>query len=503
MHKLLTLILILMPLALAAQQDEPLFPADRPLPRYETDWEREWVEKRLGKNFQTATKGTFGTPPPTGPIECPAEYEPTEGIIMAWEPNYLGSGSDFQVALAQIITSTAGNARLFLQVDSQNSANSARTTLQNAGISSSKIEFIITSNNSIWMRDYGPRYIYEGGVRAIVDHIYNRRSRINDDAFPIAFGTFKNHKRYELPLFHGGGNFHLDDADRGFATRLINNENPELTEQDIKDFWKDYQGLNMTLYDPFPTDIDATQHLDMWAIFVAKNKVIVSDWPLSSGSTQDVICDATAASLASEGYTVYRIPAISDIDHYTYCNAMICNNAVAIPAYSNSIVAPYNAQALAVWQQALSNHVITPVNAEEIVSSAGVMHCIVMHVPANKGGANPTVYVQSFNQPTANPLLAGAQPTIQWISDDDRAVINVDIRLSLNNGATFPVTIASAAANNGTYIWTIPANLNSPAARIKVVGRDANGNLGEDVSDASFVLGNGTSSVDQATWLIN
>jgi hypothetical protein len=198
-----------------------------------------------------------------------------------------------------------------------------------------------------------------------------------------------------------------------------------------------------------------------------------------------------------------RASAISDIDHYTYCNAMICNNAVAIPAYSNSIVAPYNAQALAVWQQALPGHVITPVNAEEIVSSAGVMHCIVMHVPVNKGGANPTVYVQSFNQPTANPLLAGAQPTIQWISDDDRAVINVDIRLSLNNGATFPVTIASAAANNGTYIWTIPANLNSPAARIKVVGRDANGNLGEDVSDASFVLGNGTSSVDRTGWLIN
>ena len=38
---------------------------------------------------------------------------------------------------------------------------------------------------NVWMRDYGPRFIDNDGVRASVDHVYNRPGHNGDDRFPI------------------------------------------------------------------------------------------------------------------------------------------------------------------------------------------------------------------------------------------------------------------------------------------------------------------------------
>ena len=80
---------------------------------------------------------------------------------------------------------------------------------------------------------------------------------------------------------------------------------------------------------------------------------------------------------------------------------------------------------------------------------------------------------------------------VKWISDDDNGVVNVDILLSLDGGATYPFMIASATQDDGSHIWTVP-NVFSNQARIKVLARDADGNTGGDTSDNNFTI-NGTS----------
>jgi len=465
----------------------PFFPAGVALPRHETEWERSYTAT-FEPAASRARAARFGTAAPSGPLVCTAEFGPVEGIVMAWEPSYLSTGTAFQVALAQVITSEAGNAKLYLQVDNDTAANSARTVLEGGGIDvTNKVVFVVGANDSIWMRDYGPRYVYEGDTRAIVDHVYNR-PRPNDNVFPATFAAFKRHSRYEMNMEHGGGNYHLDTNARGFATRLIVNENPGLTESQIVANWRNYQGLETTLTAPFPTSVDSTQHIDMWMIPVGPKKVIVSDWPTQSGSTQDQICDATAAALEADGYAVFRVPARSvGGTHYTYCNAMICNDAVAIPSYTNSTIvgAGYNAQALAAWQAALPGHTVTAVPSQAIVTLSGVMHCIVMHVPPNRNGARPGVYVKSQN--TAQAFTAGQQVPIEWASDDDKLVTAIDIALSTDGGATFAHTVATGTADDGAFSWTVP-EIGTAAGRVRVTARDADGNSGDDVNDADFVI---------------
>lgn len=472
--------------------DELLYPPDSITPRYLTDAERKYLETHeLGGGQRLVTS------PPTGPIHCMAEYEPCEGVLLNWR-----SFTPIIAQMAKEITTT-GNAIAYIVVANASTQTSATNTLTANGTNMSRVKFMIASSDTVWIRDYGPRYIFEGDCRAIVDHQYNR-PRPNDDVFPSFFSTYKHHAFYALglgstQLIHGGGNYHLDALGRSYCTRLVDNENPSFTETQIHDIWQNYQGVNTHFFDPFPTNIDSTQHLDMWMQVIADDKVIISDWPNNAGSTQDNICDNAAVYMASQGYTVYRVPAFSigspSAVHYTYTNVVMCNNLVLLPLYTNATVSPSNATALSTFQTALPGKTIVQVNCDAIIPSAGAMHCIAMHVPTPRGNGNPTVYLKSLRGPES--LTPGNSVEIRWISDDDVSVSNVDILYSTNGGASYGTVIASATADDGSFFWTIP-NTCTQQGRIRVVARDGNGNTGYDSSTGNLVILSGSYSVGDA-----
>ncbi len=474
-----------------ALAEEITLPVDRSeaLPRHLTEAERAY----LATNPITTDLRAV-TPPPTGPIHCAAEYEPMDSILLSWR----GSASWLNIAaqMAREIT-TSGGADVWVAVVSSSTQTSAFNSIQAAGANMARVKFVIRNTDSIWIRDYGPRYIFEGDTRAVVDHTYNR-PRPNDNAYTIFYAAQRGHAHYELPLVHGGGNYHLDAMDRAYATRLINNENPGMTEAQIIGHWNAYQSVNTMLFQPFPTSVDATQHIDMWMQVIADDAVIISDWPNNVGSTQDQICDAAAVTMAGMGYTVTRIPArsVSGI-HYTYTNVVMCNNIVLLPMYTNATVSPHNAQALAAWQSALPGRQIIQINCEAIVSAAGVMHCIVMHVPKHRGAAGPngglapTAYVKSLNG--GETVAPSSVQTIRWNSDDDVLVSDVDVHASYDGGATWS-TLSLGAAALGSFNWNVP-NVHTSQARIRVTARDALGNTGADVTDVNFRI-TGTCSGD-------
>lgn len=468
MRCLLAFALCSLPLGSTAQ--EP----DAPLPRSMTPAERAV--------WESSPPVVLATDPPTGPVRCVAEYEPMEGLVVAWEG--LASWQTILTEIIRNVTGPNGRGIAYVSVDSTSEQSTVSSQLASSGIDLSKVRFIVTTTDSIWIRDYGPRYIYQGGVRTIVDHVYNR-PRPNDDAFPFAFGALKRHRLYGIPLVHGGGNFHLDAHDRSYVTRLINNENPGYTEPQIWQLWQDYQRVDTTFFNPFPTTIDSTQHIDMWLQVVSDSTVVVSDWPSAPGSTQDVICDNAATYFADRGYTVYRTPAVSvGGTHYTYTNVVVFNDLVIVPTYTATGVSQYNSQALSTWALAAPGKQIVPLNGQAIVTSAGVFHCIVMHVPVPSRGANPAVYV---TQPNGRPIYQpGQQIPIRWVSDDDQGVASVDVSVSLDGGATW-TPVEAGGPDDGECLWTAP-NRFTRSGLARVMVRDGDGNTGSDTSDGGFVI---------------
>lgn len=466
------------------QLDEPtlrdgelVFPDGAAIPRHMTRTERAYVRDNPLTLLRSATD------PPSGPVTTPAEYGPTEAVIFSYRGN--ASWKDIIDEMAFHITHT-GNADVYVYVPNVAGVQEVETwMIGNAGADPDRVHTIIQPTDTIWIRDFGPRYVYEGEVRAVVDHTYNR-PRPLDDAVPSHFSGFRNHEYYKIPLVHGGGNYHLDETATGYTTRLINNENPDLTESEIHDLWESFQNLQTTFWNPFPVNVDSTQHIDMWMIPISDNAVIISEWPANPGSAQAIICDTAAADFLSRGYTVHRVPARRLASaHYTYTNSVIVNDLVLIPFYTNSTMQQYNAQAKAIWEAALPDHTVVQINCQALVTASGVMHCIMMHVPANLGGENPTAYLRTLRG--GEVLDPGDIIEIRWSSDDNIGVVEADLLLSTNGGQSFDEVIAEGVADDGSFLWTVP-DIATTQARVRVVVRDGDGNTGFDQSDSDVVI---------------
>jgi agmatine deiminase len=456
-------------------QAQDHYPEGKDIPKYMTREEaRRWNPPSLPRS----------TAPPPGPIWNPGEHEEMDGILISWRGST--SQQNVLVDIAKHVTGPAGRAHIYTVVNSTATQNTVSAQFAGAGVNMNRVRFIVAPTDTIWIRDYGPRYIYQGQVRSIVDHTYNR-PRPNDDLFPTVFAGYKNHARYTIPLIHGGGNFHNDSVGRSFVTRLINQENPSLSEGQIRDLWWDYQRVDTAFHNRFPTNVDSTGHIDMWMQVVSDNRVIISYWPNNPGSTQAIICDNAATIMAANGWTVYRTPAIlSGGVHYTYTNSVICNDVVMMPTYTGFTgAATRNAEALAVFQQAFPNRQVVQVNAQPLITSAGALHCVTMHVPAHLGGENPTAIVLS---PTQGTAVTGGQPmTIEWLADDNNAVQNVDIYYRTEWHGRDYAPLALGIPNTGSHTLTTPS-LPSRFCKVMIVASDFDGNTGVAFSEGFFEI---------------
>ena len=412
---------------------------------------------------------------PTGTVYCPAEYELNEGLLIAWE-----GYTDILEEMTVLITTNDPAAIVYVMVDSSSEESSVYSQLSGAGADMGQVDFVVRTTDTVWIRDYGPRYIHEDGVRAIIDHTYNR-PRPSDNALSDYLSTLWSEAEYDIPLTHGGGNFHLFSNGEGFMTDLILDENSSLSEQDVKDYYLEYQNLDVTIYPGFPTSFDSTQHIDMWMLPVGDDKIIIGEYSPSTGQPYTITEDAVT-DLESRGYTVYRTPGWnSGGTHYTYTNAVIMNDQVFVPKFNHA----NDSTALSVFQTAMPGYTFHQIDCSGIIHAAGALHCIVMHRPEHQLGPDPVVNVQTPNG--GEVWTIGEEYDIEWSAYDDVAVTSIDIHLSTDSGTSFPHEIATGLANTGVYTWEVTG----PAAelcRIRVTAHDGDANTGEDISNGDFTI---------------
>ncbi|MDP1537410.1 MAG: hypothetical protein Q8L95_09540, partial [Burkholderiales bacterium] len=90
---------------------------------------------------------------------------------------------------------------------------------------------------------------------------------------------------------------------------------------------------------------------------------------------------------------------------------------------------------------------------------------------------------------------AWLQETSHAITWDEGAVSDanpqagnlVSLEYSTDGGASFPNSIASGEANDGSYAWTVPT-VDSTTVRVRVTAVDKAGNRGSDASNANFTI---------------
>ncbi len=429
--------------------------------------------------------------PSSGLMSSPPEYGPARGVIF----EYGGGWASVVTACVKALTADPTHDEIaYVVVSSQSVANTATSAFVAAGATMSKVVFLIQPNDSIWLRDYGPHFVWQNGTMGIVDsHYYPTRPLDNfiptllaDDYFQVP--------SYDIGLYYSGGNFQPGPNRSGFVTSLVTADNPPsggFSESLLREFYDTFQGIDtLHILPQLPTSVDGTGHIDMWMYLVDENTVILSEFIPGSNATAISITNNAVPYMQALGFEVIRPKAWnSGGTHYTYTNAFRVNDRIFVPVYGTSIVAggsaSYNdedADAMAKWQLAAGPNVeIVPIQCYSIIPAAGAIHCIVMQVPRYTE-AMPAAHVL---EPSGGDVwLVGNTETIRWNATDtnNAALARVDLAYSLDDGTTW-IPIATGIPDTGSYAWTVPPGA-STHARIRVIAQSADGDLATAVSNA-------------------
>ncbi len=426
-------------------------------------------------------------------LTAPPEYSPTAGVLFRYQT---GQWDDVVTALVASLTGSPGHDELaYVVVSSTAQRNSAQSAFTAAGADMSKVRFIIMPSDSVWIRDYGPHFVWQGGADAIVDsHYYPDRPLDNFIPTLLADDYFVS-PSYDIPLYYSGGNFQPSADRHGFVTELIYANNPGLTEAAIAALYGRYQGIDTLHVMPqLPPGVDGTGHIDMWLYLVDEDTVIISEFLPGSDQEAIDITNNAVPYMQALGYEVIRTPAFNaqhplGPTHFTYTNAFRVNDRIFVTTYGqgNPAYIPYDNQAIAAWRQAAGPGVeIVPIDAYTIIWASGAFHCIVMQVPRHVD-THPSACATS---PVGGEFLVPSTThEITWTAADDGAISAVDLDYSLDGGLTYPPgqVIATGLTDDGSHAWTVP-QVESPRARVRVLARDNAGNQVAAASESDVVI---------------
>ncbi|MCB1150619.1 agmatine deiminase family protein, partial [bacterium] len=227
------------------------------LPRHETAAERlRWD----GREDLMPRRATLADPPPAGPVRNVAEWEPATGVLIRYPlglPYGLLRDLDDDVTLHVVVSSTY--------------QATAQSNLQANGVDMAKVQFLVRANDSIWTRDYGPWFVVDGNDQlTVVDHVYNRPWRPNDNLIPVYFAQQQGLPVVSHDMYHTGGNYMTDGAHLGMSTQLVYDEalsDNGMTPAQVDQLMADYYGL--AAYEVLPyIESGGIHHIDTWAKFL-------------------------------------------------------------------------------------------------------------------------------------------------------------------------------------------------------------------------------------------
>ena len=329
------------------------------------------------------------TDPPDSIVYAPAEFDTVAGILFAWEA--------YSTLLTDLIKEVAEDDTAWVVVDNSTEQNSVYNTLTNANVNMDHVVFEVTPTNSVWIRDYGPWWIYEpGDRRGIIDLTYNR-PRPQDDSFPELFAESFGVNYYGLDLVEAGGNMLLDgkgavivsdvifDASQGF--------DPNLTEDQLSQYFLDYYGVHKVIIAPHLIN-DGTGHIDMFVKIINDSTIIVGEYENQSAGYPGNydLCNQVANQLTNETngdgrpFNVIRMPMppYSNGITYTYVNSLIVNNKVLVPIYGFTDSFANDTDVLSQYEDIIPGSEAIGFDCNQIIPANGAIHCIAMKVPAMK-----------------------------------------------------------------------------------------------------------------------
>ncbi len=327
------------------------------LPQYLTKEEKE----RIHEIYQDKS----ATDPPVQYARSIAEFEPMTGALIRYPLGIPYSLVALMSEEVEVVTIVA----------SQSVKNQAISDYQNHGVNMDNASFIIAPTNSIWTRDYGPWYIFDGDNEfGIIDFQYDR-PRPDDNAIPSIFANENNINYPHMGLVHTGGDFMSTGMGIGASTNAVYSVNSDLDPTEVDSIMDLYLGIEE--YHVVPNIHGGLSHIDTWAKFLAPDKIMIREVD-PSHQYYDLAEQAVAyfESQTSSYGTPFRVYRVYTPNNEPYTNSLILNDRVYLPTTGS----PWDDAAVEAYEAAMPGYTVYGVYYNGWWST-DALHCRVREIP--------------------------------------------------------------------------------------------------------------------------
>jgi len=447
--------------------------AQQPLPRYMTE-----EEKAIYPMYLESIIGSRDANPPSVPPRTPGEWDENQAVVIAW--------TSYTPELREIVRYAREYVTVYIVCDD---STYVKNNLTNGGVPLQNIKYIIGDYNSVWIRDYGPQSVYLQGTNelAIVDWVYNR-PRPADDQVPVLVANKLGVPIYQMTvnpnkLVATGGNLMMDGHGRAFSSKLIVEENSNLTEAQINTIVNNYMGIGSYIkLNTLP--YDGIHHIDMHMKLLDEETLLVGQYPAGVADGPQIEANLqyildNFQTPYGRPYKVVRIPMPSspsgnyppNSNYYTYTNSVILNGLVLVPVYGFA----QDEEALEVYRNAMPGYKVIGLDMYDVIPASGAIHCITHEIAANdpifishkkilEGESSETSFpVKAFIETTS-----GVQSAKLFWSIDTIAGFN-EASMTLVND-TFVANIPGQACGEKVFYYISVTNNNNKTLARPIVG---------------------------------
>jgi agmatine deiminase len=321
-------------------------------------------------------------------LRLPAEWEPSEAVVIAWPVLYPGLWAFYRDLVAAI----APAARVDVLIPHAIYTPAVLMYLGEGWHDDRRLRFLVTATDDIWIRDYGPlTCIGRDGQRIMVDAIFDPPPApfANDDSFPIRYAAHQGIAGRHLALHLEGGNLWSDGQGTIITTEGLYARNHPMPHNDVRRQLLEGLGAERLIVVP-PLRMEGTGHADVFVKLAAPDTVLVTE-PRSiiNGRRLTEVAEVLRASRNAAGcsYRVLPLPSVPAHVNWgvsriwpSYANALTVNRRVLVPAYG---LPERDAAAIAVYREVLPDHEIIGIDARVAANAGGTIHCLTMQIPAD------------------------------------------------------------------------------------------------------------------------
>ncbi len=337
---------------------------------------------------------------PPNEIRWPAEWEPQDGVLLAWPDERMDWRpllAEARRAVASIAAHTSRTERVLVLA---REPAAAREALLCAGAQPKQLTVMAADLNDTWTRDFGPLTVYEEGQPCLLDFIFNGwggkyPATLDDVAIDQLAATGVLHAPVrKIPFVLEGGSLDTDGQGTALTTHaclLHPNRNPQYGPAEIGEALRKHLGVERILWlrHGYLAGDDTDSHVDMLARFAPDDTLLYvrCDDPNDEHYAELQAMEKELREFRTADGRPYRLLPLpwpkARYDEQgarlplSYANFLVINEGVLVPVYRD----PADAVALKTVAAAFSGRSVIPIDASSLIRQHGAVHCMTMQLP--------------------------------------------------------------------------------------------------------------------------